>query len=239
MPATSPASQALPSPPSALPHLCRRAHEGTPPPLPLSPVHSTPFMWKAGAQGYFSPQPPLPTWPHHPVHVERGHAKACDSLPSPFMWKGGAWGHSAPPLHISPTPSLLSMCCPIRADRGHAKADCPTSLCRPLPQPFPLVCAAPYVWKGACKASHPLPSPFARSGAARGHTTLPLPPSSLLPSSCHPVRAERGHARERDHLAPLPHLHGRGCARRPANPYVRGTQGHNPQLHLSSFMGKV
>ncbi|KAH9020873.1 hypothetical protein EDB84DRAFT_1565499 [Lactarius hengduanensis] len=150
--------------------------------------------WKAGTRGHVAPAPPLP---------------------SPFARKG-AQGRRLP----FPWPP------PCTRGKGAREARDP-----PAP-PFPLGHAAPLAWNGGVRRQdarkgdtqghatpRPLPSPFARKGYDEGRPPRPLP----LPSSRHPVRAERGHVRH-DTPWPLP------C------PFARkgGARGHTaPPLRVA------
>ncbi|KAH9029238.1 hypothetical protein EDB85DRAFT_1892100 [Lactarius pseudohatsudake] len=157
-----------------------------------SPVRGTPFARKGGARGLA----PCPSSSYLAAPVRAGKG-ARDPPALPFPSRGrGAYG-STPPHHPASAPALPS--CPrnpVRADRGRARPDRPTSPRRPRPRPVPLVRA----------------TPFARSEGVRGHTAPPLRVApALFPF---PLRAtlfaRKGGARHRPTLcvapAPFPSL---------------------------------
>ncbi|KAH8996263.1 hypothetical protein EDB92DRAFT_1814281 [Lactarius akahatsu] len=176
------ASQALSSPPSAPPHLCRRGvHKG----MPL---------------------PPFPCL-QHSNHVESGHMRARGPCPSPSHLAAppgkGARDPPAPPFLPWP-------CCPVHA--GNARARCPQFHPSPFAHcpwhPFPLGCAAPCVREGGMQSTTPgatLP-PFAWKGVAHGYapqhlpSPLAVPPGTRKKGACEGIRVEGG---ARGHAAPF------------------------------------
>ncbi|KAH9047210.1 hypothetical protein EDB84DRAFT_1435010 [Lactarius hengduanensis] len=176
---------------------------------PFSPVRGTPFVW-----------------------VESGHTRARGPRPSP-SFPIRAEGRTRPP---PPFPLAAAL----YARKGAREARDP-----PAP-PFPLGRAAPLAWNGGVRRQdarkgdpqghatpRPLPSPFARKGYDEGRPPRPLP----LPSSRHPVRAERGHVRHDTPPFPLglrrpiragiarachPRFQPSPFARRPRHPFPLG-----------------
>ncbi|KAH9011672.1 hypothetical protein EDB85DRAFT_2159718 [Lactarius pseudohatsudake] len=186
-----------------------------------SPVRGTPFARKGGARGLA----PCPSSSYLAAPVRAGKG-ARDPPALPFPSRGrGAYG-STPPHHPVSAPALPS--CPrnpVRADRGRARPDRPTSPRRPRPRPVPLVRATPFARsegvrgqehaeRGHARARDPSPLlPHSRGRGAR-EGTLPLPlrvAPALFPF---PLRAtpfaRKGGARHRPALrvapAPFPSL---------------------------------
>ncbi|KAH9017898.1 hypothetical protein EDB85DRAFT_1897444 [Lactarius pseudohatsudake] len=158
---------------------------------PFSPVHTTTFAQKGGAQGHAAATTPSPVrstpfvgtrgpWPlpfplsHATLYAQKGSTRPA---PFPICVEGGCTRALRPTTSRRPSPFPL-----VCADRGHAKADHPTSSCLLWPLPIRT--------EGACEAGHPpLPFPFARKGGSQGHTALPLcvaPAPALFPF---PLRA--------------------------------------------------
>ncbi|KAH9164770.1 hypothetical protein EDB89DRAFT_1911918 [Lactarius sanguifluus] len=109
-----------------------RGHVTSAPPLP---VHAE--------GGVHEGAPPLapPFQPRHPVHAGRGMRDTSPPLPD-IPGPSPSTFHSA--VHAEWAMRPPSPPFPIRAERGCARADRPTSPHRPRPRSFPLVCATPF-----------------------------------------------------------------------------------------------
>ncbi|KAH9017031.1 hypothetical protein EDB85DRAFT_1897815 [Lactarius pseudohatsudake] len=147
--------------------------------------------------------------PPHPIRVEKGTPDA------PFHAERGARGS------------------------GAHNARRPTSPRQLRPRSIPLVCTAPYAWKGARKAGHPPSLPHSRRrGRTRAHRPAsprrPRPHPLTLPSSRHPVCTERGHARARHPPGPLFPICAEGGCTRACRPPVP-----SPSVRATWFAGKA
>ncbi|KAH9012354.1 hypothetical protein EDB84DRAFT_1680713 [Lactarius hengduanensis] len=213
--------RALPSPPSAPPRLRGRVAHEGMPPPPPFPLSAA--RGKRAHEGMLPPAPPLPTWPRHTVRR-----------------KGDTRGHATPSL-----PHLRG-----RGAHGgtltHHSASAP---------PLPSCPRRPVRAEGGTRGWPPPSLPHSRGrGAHEGTPASPRRPRSRslpLPSSRHPVRAERG---TRGHATPgstLPHSGGRGARGHAAPstlsplaapPRTRegGTRGHaTPGPTLPHLGGRV
>ncbi|KAH9008021.1 hypothetical protein EDB84DRAFT_1584586 [Lactarius hengduanensis] len=227
----------------------RGAYEGTPPPpspslpgasLPMkgctrtrrpgtspSPLATLPRTRRKGACEGTPPDATLP----HSCGRDRGHAAPSPRRPQSPIGRAapGTCGKGAREGMPPPAPRL-----PIRAEGVHARA------CRPLsPSPLDASPSRPVRagWRHA-RARHPRPhpSPFARTGGARGHATPgpPLLPWATPPRTCGmearegtppPARHPSPFARKggaRGHAAPSPRHPDTSHSRPPALPFSFG-----------------